>query len=247
MNIVGGELQSGGKPDNDGGGGLPSSGAYSYFNAYEPFTILTVKVYVPESAEAGVRTITLNDEDGNVMETASFDLSIGEHIIDLNFAVPVGNAMSLRCLENNLFRNNSGVQYPYDIGDVGELYDSFFGGAYYYYFYDWQIEKEKIVCESELVPVNVIVTGINSLENDISVNLSPNPVIDVLNIEINMTQNHELNLEVRNTLGEIIHKEFVNGNSTQNIRINCSEFAAGSYSLQLFNENGSYGTQFVKF
>ncbi|MBK8499361.1 MAG: hypothetical protein IPL52_11240 [Flavobacteriales bacterium] len=77
----------GGKPDNSGGGGLPSTGSQSFFTAWEPFTIETVTVY---ALGDGVRTVNLCDAAGTVMATASFDLTDGMHVIALDFAVPIG-------------------------------------------------------------------------------------------------------------------------------------------------------------
>ena len=75
----------------------------------------------------------------------------------------MGDSLTLRCLENNLFRNNQGVQYPYAIGDVGQIYTSFYGTSYYYYFYNWKIKKQDITCVSDRVPVAVTITGTNDL------------------------------------------------------------------------------------
>ncbi|MEZ4984168.1 MAG: hypothetical protein R2795_03885 [Saprospiraceae bacterium] len=64
------------------------------------------------------------------MSQVVVDLQMGLQTIDLNFEVPVGTELSLRCAENNLFRNNAGVNYPYPIGDVGAITNSFYGATY---------------------------------------------------------------------------------------------------------------------
>jgi hypothetical protein len=101
--IYGGIQQDGGKPDNSGGGGVPSSGAYSYFDTWEEFTILRVTVYVPENETEGDRTIQLVDKDDVVLDEITEYLTVGQHEIELNFDVPIGEDFSLRCMENNLF------------------------------------------------------------------------------------------------------------------------------------------------
>lgn len=143
--VYGGSLETGGKPDNTGGGGLPASGAYVWFNAYESFTILEVTVY---ATTAGLRTIQLCDSTGAVLETLDITIAIGTQVLALGFDVPVGNYLSLRCPQNNLFRNNAGVTYPYAIGTVGQMFDTPFGTSYYYYFYNWQIQKSVMLCPS---------------------------------------------------------------------------------------------------
>ncbi|MEM7161531.1 MAG: FG-GAP-like repeat-containing protein [Bacteroidota bacterium] len=244
-NIVGGELQDGGKADNAGGGGLPSSGAYSYFQVYEPFTLLSVRVYVPAGAGAGERTITLNDQNDIELASTAIYLEEGEHVIDLNFEVPEGTNLSLRCEENNLFRNSSGVNYPYPIGDVGELTDSFYGASYYYYFYDWKIEKEKIVCSSELVPVNVFVTGIENIKEQ-EITVLPNPVQDVLNIQFDTSINGNYWVNIYDQTGKKVKEKQIINTGNVTIGINCSDLAPGQYQLQLISEIGTTHTNFVK-
>ena len=117
----GGDLQDGGKPDSLGGGGLPSSGSHSFFTSWEPFTVETVRVY---AIGAGQRTVQLCDVNGTVLQSAVFDLVDGEQVITLNFNVPVGVDLSIRCPQHNLFRNNAGVAYPYAIGTLGQLTNS---------------------------------------------------------------------------------------------------------------------------
>ncbi len=139
----GGALQNGGKLDNSGGGGLPSTGSQSFFTAWEPFTIETVTVYAIGN---GQRTVNLCDAAGTVLQTATFDLVEGTHVLTLNFSVPVGVDLSLRCPQQSLFRNNAGVAYPYPIGTLGELTNSGFGTTYYYYFYDWKVRTPMMEC-----------------------------------------------------------------------------------------------------
>ena len=244
-NIIGGEIQNGGKEDDTGGGGLPSQGAYSFFDAYEPFTILTVRVYVPIAAGEGTRTISLNDIDGNELESIDVFCEVGEQEISLNFPVPVGTDLSLRCEQNNLFRNSSGVNYPYPIGDVGEITDSFFGSAYYYYFYDWKIEKEKTVCSSNLIPVNVFITGIEDLEAN-PISIQPNPVVEQLNLHISELNAGPVLISIYNSFGQLVYEKQFNNISDTNIFIDCSEYANGNYSLQISNDKVSYQSNFVK-
>ncbi len=244
-NIIGGELQNGGKADNTGGGGLPSSGGYSYFDAYEPFTILNVRVYSPLGSGASERTITLNDGNGNILETKIILIEEGEHVIDLNFEVPIGNDLSLRCAENDLFRNNSNVSYPYQIGDVGQLTSSLNGSTYYYYFYDWKIEKEKTVCSSDLVPVNVFVTGLESISIG-SLTVLPNPVEEQLNLIIDTQYTGDVMLTIYNSAGQMVYSKSFSNMVNQNITIDFSQYASGNYSLQMNGDIGSYHTNFIK-
>ncbi len=205
--VDGGEEQNGGKTDNAGGGGLPSTGAYSYFEVYEPFTLKNVTVYVPNGAPSGVRDIQLVDQNDNILATASFDLGQGEHTLDLNFEVPVGNDLSLRCPQNNMFRNDGGVNYPYPIGDVGEITTSVYGNGYYYYFYNWNIEKEKIECISERVEANAFIFSVSNEEIEgtlTGLSVYPNPTRGEVNIEFEALENMDLNITLLDMTGREI-------------------------------------------
>lgn len=234
VTVHGGAIEDGGKEDYSGGGGLPSQGAYSYFNAFEPFTIQSVLVYIPEGGVAGVRTVELYDGNGALMQSASFDLMLGETVIDLNFDVPVGNGYSLRCPENNLFRNNAGVQYPYAIGTVGEMYDSFFGTSYYYYFYDWKIQKEEMLCASPRVPVTAMVVGVNEIEGLSQLNVFPNPANTEVTLSFNLDRAAQANIYVQDVTGKLVMTKNVKAGVDGNrLTLDVSALAPGMYEMVL--------------
>lgn len=236
-NLYGGEEQPGGKPDDFGGGGLPSTGAYSFFNVYEPFTILTVTVYVPGNGVAGDRTIQLVNSDNEVLDEMIVSLELGESSIELGFEVPVGDGFSLRCPENNLFRNSSGVNYPYSIGDVGEITTSFYGNQYYYYFYNWTIQKESITCVSDRVPAQVVVTGTNEKTAFSSFDIFPNPTDGTVFIELETEKSVNALIQVFDALGrQVMVQDFDILNGQNNSKLDLSEFSNGVYQIQLIDK-----------
>lgn len=225
--IYGGDLQDGGKPDNSGAGGLPSSGSYSFFDSWEPFVIETVTVY---AIGDGIRTVNLCDAAGNVLQSANFDLTDGTHELTLNFDVPVGSDMSLRCPQNNLFRNSGGVSYPYPIGEYGELTTSGFGTSWYYYFYAWKVRTEPIWCPSERVPVTVQIgtVGIQGLNDDGSVHVYPVP--SNTEVRIDGTFAGDV-ISVFDAQGRLVQQQLagVSGTTVMNVE----SLNSGSYLLNL--------------
>jgi hypothetical protein len=221
----GGSLENGGKPDNSGGGGQPASGSYSLFNSWEEFIIESVTVY---AIGAGVRDVNLCDANGTVLQTASFNLADGMQTITLNFNVPVGTGLSLRCPQNNIFRNNAGVQYPYAIGTMGELYTSGFGTSYYYYFYNWQVRRPTLLCPSARVPVEVFV-GAVGLDEQAGDRLAayPVPADDVL-VVTGMPAGAQARLV---DMAGRVALEVPNGAAPGNIQIDVSGLAPGTYVL----------------
>lgn len=150
-------IANGGEYDNEF-----DSGSYFYgdqhliFNADSSCIIKSAKFYADS-----INTITfeLRDNNGIVLDDTTHTVSQGEQRLILNFEVPVGNDMELGISTNNsgLYRNNSGANFPYNIGDVINISSSSAGNNYYYFYYD--IEAE-IPCE------NITPTQINNISNE---------------------------------------------------------------------------------
>jgi len=203
--VYGGGEAIGGKLTTEGGGGIPSIGAYNRFDAYEPFTIVEVDVVVPDNAPEGVRTIQLFNGAEQMLASTTVDLVYGLQTITLNFEVAEeGTNYSLRCLENNLFRNNSGVNYPYPIGDLGAITTSFYGDSYYYYFYNWKVEKPSVTCVSDRTEVSVTVSGIDDLTQVTDLEVFPNPTSEILNIRFNAETSEAMLIRLTDVLGRTI-------------------------------------------
>ncbi len=243
-----GTVESGGKLTNDGGGGLPSTGAYSYFDVWEEFTLDEVTVYVINNMQ-GIRTFQLVDGDGTILEQEDYQLVNGENIVGLDWDVPVGEGLSLRCTQNDLFRNDSGVNYPYAIGSVGEIYDSFYGGNYYYYFYDWKVTKGQFECESELVGVDVsIATGIEELSSATDLEIYPNPVIDLVTVSLDVQSTTDLTVRLIDVLGAVIVENTFENLSRGEFKtvLDMASLSPGTYEIQLIDEQGTVSRPIVK-
>lgn len=153
------QVQNTGMPDNSGGGGYFGSATnihYIVFDSYTPFKLISVKVY---ASGAGQRSIALRKDDGTILQTLNVQVPNGESRVTLNFDVPSDANLQLVGLGvPNLYRNNAGVSYPYEIFGVLSIWKSSAGTSpfdYYYYFYDWEIKEQE--CTSSRVPVNAIV------------------------------------------------------------------------------------------
>lgn len=233
-----GEAQSGGKPTIDGSGGLPSQGGIMFFNASEPFILKQVTCVIPAGGSSGMRTIVVRDAANNIIAQTQVDLQInaenlGTFVVDLDFEIPAGNGHQISCTENNLFRNNGGVSFPYPIGTVGEITNTTFGTSYYYYFYDWKIEKMPTTCVSPRVEVSVAVVGVDELSsNPFNVNVYPNPV----NTDLFFSTGAEMTnaeLIVSDAVGRrVIERQFsAAARATQTL--NVSDLSAGVYYLTI--------------
>ncbi len=150
------------------GGGSSSTGEhYLIFDAYMPFTLISVKMYNASTSSVS-RTIALKNSSGTVInnQTATLSIPVGLSTVTLNFAVPTGTNMCLSCSDgSNLYRNNTGGGYNYTATGLCSIKGSDAGSNYYYYFYEWLIQAPG--CVSPRVPVtasvlNVPVAGFTS-------------------------------------------------------------------------------------
>ncbi|MCB9183132.1 MAG: VCBS repeat-containing protein [Flavobacteriales bacterium] len=192
--VHGGEVSYGGPQDrlNTASPGQYHINAdnYPFFTAYEPFTIVSVKVY---ANGAGSRTVQLTDRtDGSVLASFTADVPDGESRITLNFDVPAAGDYGLRIASGNpqLWRDGLGSNpaYPFALGTVGAITSSSVAGAnataYYYFFYDWEVATPSMLCESERTPVEVTIgtVGVEESHAD-GLRVYPNPASGFLTID----------------------------------------------------------------
>ena len=130
-----------GPVDNNFGTGSEFNNIQSLlFDSYEASTLVSVKVY---AFGAGNRTVELRNAGGTVLQSATINIPNGESRITLNFDLPVGTDLQLgTSAAPALYRNNSGPSYPYDIPGVLSITSSTAGNDFYYFFYDWEVQRE---------------------------------------------------------------------------------------------------------
>jgi PKD repeat protein len=150
-----------GPADNTIGGGNNYNNAIyrcEYFDCFSPVRLVSVKVF---AQGAGVRTITLTNSAGTVINTANLNIPDGTSRITLNFDLLPGTNYELGIPGGNadLYRNNSGAVYPYNLSGLVSITGSNAGApGYYYYFYDWELQEAP--CTSPRTPVTVDVSAI---------------------------------------------------------------------------------------
>jgi hypothetical protein len=150
-----------GKTDLTGTLNSSSVKQWLVFDAYEPFTLRSVKVYATGNGE---RHFALVDKVGQLIAEKVVYVPNGTTRVQLDFKVPAGTGHRITAYDDNteiiqqLHRDNAGVSYPYDIAGIGSITGSTGGSSLYYYLYDWQVETPSVVNESPRVPVVATVT-----------------------------------------------------------------------------------------
>ncbi len=154
---------------NINGANYTSSGRYLIFDCTESVNLEQVTVNAQFDGEIAVE---LQDSTGKVLNAAIVFVQSGVQTIDLNFAIPVANDLRLVCTDfstGGLYRNDSGVAFPYANGSLS-IKNSSAGLSYYYFFYDWKISSLKSARQEVVATVNPSPTAnftyvVNSLNN----------------------------------------------------------------------------------
>lgn len=192
---------------------------------YENGLMVREEWYLHEDGENYLNEVYLYeyDEQGNciIEKTCDIEGSV-EYIIEYRHDINISNDIVhyYNDLEEYVYiyptHNNMITGYTeYNLGDNGEFY---------------------VVNECEYSYDEVIVTSI--AENNISYNIYPNPVKDIVNIE---AENIEL-VEIYDVFGRKLYSEKESGD----IRIDMSDFADGIYLVKIFSEGNSSVTKIVK-
>lgn len=223
--------------DNVFGGGSNHTDPTRYltFDAYTDFTLESVKVY---ALGAGNRTIQLRDVNNSVLQQVTVSVPDGESRITLNFNISPGTDYRLGVGSTpNFFRNNSGVNYPYNVSGYMDITGSEAGPDYYYFFYDWEVKAPDYSCTSTRNSALLFVDqclGINdnSLNNLISV--YPNPNNGQFIITFNNTIPMDVRVEVIDVDGKVVYNDVqsaVMGNYKNNIDL--KNVAKGIYLVKI--------------
>jgi PKD repeat protein len=118
---------------------------------FTTLTDLTLKSVWVNAATAGNRDIILEDGSGNPLDTLTINIPAGASRITLDWVLAAGN-YRIGGANMNLYRNDDGVNYPYDVASLVSITGSSVGPNFYYYFYDWELGK---TCISDTVTVTV--------------------------------------------------------------------------------------------
>lgn len=245
-NVYGGGTFYGGKTNNSASGQYHTNADnYQIFSAYEPFILRSVKVY---ANGAGNRTIAVIDQgSGNTLATGVFSIPNGESRVQLDFSIPAGGPYGLRVVGGNpqLWRDGIGSNpaYPYALGTVGAITSSSVTGnnatAYYYFFYDWEVEVPSTVCESarEEVVVNVGTVGVTDVTGASGVAVWPNPASGTLSVILPVVTGR-IATTLMDMTGRVVLERAAEANGKR-LDLNLSGIAPGEYLLRVALNGGN--------
>lgn len=208
-----------------------------YFDVTQPVILNTVDVY-PNSA--GNRTIEIIDPQGNTLiDTTIFIPAspITAIPITLNFTLYTGSNYFIKCRGFvDLYRNSDGATYPYTSSAVNITGSNAGLPGYYYFFYNWIYTQ--FTCNtgrSACVATDTCaVQGISDLEGAASLEIFPNPNTGVFSIQFNAKNNETYQVELSNTLGEVIYEETIQqAAGVYKKKLDVAKLSKGIYMLKL--------------
>lgn len=141
------------------GGNYNTASAYNTFNVIQACTLKTVVAY---ASTAGNRTVELRNSSNAIITSTVVNMVVGANTLTLNFALPVGTGYRLglnAASAVNLFRTSAGGPvYPTNIGGLVDFTGTSAATAgYYYFYYNWQLQKN--ACVSAPIAVTASVTA----------------------------------------------------------------------------------------
>jgi choice-of-anchor B domain-containing protein len=147
-------LEYGGEADNTfGPGGFFNGNQHLIFNASTQLLIKSAQFYADNPTTV---TFELRSSSGVVIDDTTHSLIQGQQQLILNFEVPIGNDMQLGISNGNsdLYRNDAGANYPYNIGSIMSITGTSAGSpGYYYFFYDIEVE---VPCDNTVSSIDDI-------------------------------------------------------------------------------------------
>ena len=199
---------------------------------------------------AGERKFRIATKSGVVFFEKLVNLPVGEYVIEANVVLPPGaeylfttddqvNVQNFGYVSPRLVRSAVEVDYPYGSENVFEILTSLGGLTTYYYFYDITISSGSFSCSSnERSPVEVVISTSVVNTQSFKVELFPNPVFDVL--EIQHTSSEEINMKIVDGLGKCLLQKVID---TKTDRIVLSSLTSGIYFAILTDNSGRSNIQ----
>lgn len=238
--VTGSETSNGGILSIDQAqGGNHAGGFYLVFDVTEAVKLTAITVFATGTAD---RTLELKDAADNVLESRVVSINDGESRLTLNLELPVGQGLQLGFADGaDLFRNNTGVSYPYEVGEHVTITTSSAGDEYYYYSYDWEIQTEGFECASDRAEANLVIdicTGIDALSESL-ISVYPNPSSGV--VYVNASEDLEvMNMIVLDATGNMVLE-----NTGSENQFDLTNLNAGVYFIQVQTRTSSYERKII--
>ena len=199
----------GGILDNTvGAGGYYTGDQHLILECYVPTNIVSATVYSDGNT---IYEFELRDNNGNTLADTIYALVDGANLVTLNFEMPVGTDFELGVSPasnfGGLYRNNQGVSFPYDFGNLASITQSSAQqfGDYYYFYYNIEMRAsnaptEFSICQGESISIGTNTYTSSGLYIDTMMSVSGCDSLVYTNLTVNPVATYQNNQTV--CLGE---------------------------------------------
>lgn len=206
-------------------------------------------VVVSTDTEGWRRILILNKAQDTIFRKDIY-LSAGTTRVSLNVPLNPGmqyvmatdesvNLESLGYRSPRLVRTYLNTNFPYTAGGVVTISTSSLGPTYYFYFYDWEVDYDLVICTSPPVRVAAIVdtsTGSDDLY-DANIRVFPNPATDHLTIQADGTALLS-QVKLTDLTGRIVETTESNRLIANGCRVNLQGLSPGTYLVYITTADG---------
>ncbi len=219
---------------------FPSNGIfssnYSYllFDVHQKISIKSLDVKADGNQD---RTIIILDSSNHIVYEKTFNNFItGIQTLELNASLFPGNNYKIGLSPNttvNLFRANSGANFPYEIPGLLTITKSMItpintSTQQYYYFFNWKVCNA--LCESERSEVRIFTDDCENIQDLQDIVIFPNPNAGIFTVRV--PKNQSGTLKVVNMLGQTVYENDFSA-IVERVFVNIPSLSKGLYSLSV--------------
>jgi subtilisin family serine protease len=212
------------------------SSNYSYllFDVHQKISIKSLDVKADGNQD---RTIIILDSSNHIVFEKTFNNFItGIQTLELNASLFPGNNYKIGLSPNttvNLFRANSGANFPYEIPGLLTITKSMItpintSTQQYYYFFNWKVCNA--LCESERSEVRIFTDDCENIQDLQDIVIFPNPNAGIFTVRV--PKNQSGTLKVVNMLGQTVYENDFSA-IVERVFVNIPSLSKGLYSLSV--------------
>ena len=227
-------------------GNISSSYSYLAFDVYKKMTLKSVDVRAGGSQD---RIIVILDSINNIIfEKTITNIISGINTLDLSVELFPGNNYKIGISTNsvvNLFRANSGANFPHTIPGILSINNSLIAlnnptTQQYYYFFNWEVCEPQ--CESRRSEVKIITDDCKNINNLDDLILFPNPNQGSFTLRI--PKNKSGKLKIINMLGQTLQEAKFSA-IVEKVFVDATDLSKGVYNLWIEIDGNTVVKKFI--
>ena len=215
-------------------GSTSSNYSYLLFDVYQKMTLKSVDVKATGNQD---RVIVILDSSYQVIFEKTFNnFNTGVNTLELNATLLPGNNYKIGLSPNspvNLFRANSGANFPYEIPGLISITKSVINPIntstqQYYYFFNWQVCDA--ICESKRTEVKIFTDDCENIQDLQDIVVFPNPNSGIFTVRV--PKNKSGTLKVVNMLGQTVYENSFSA-IVERVFVKIPNLSIGLYNLSV--------------